>query len=129
MGRVLQPGGIRRTPDTVAGRGSTGVTKSKKGGSHGREKTAPGENPDLADPPVHAGAGVPGVADLLARPVREFRAGGPLGHTMRSGVCVRFAGRVRARLRDAAGRGFLLDGDLVPLGRVPAVVGRLEQLG
>ena len=69
------------------------------------------------------------LADVLARPVTRFRAGGPLGHMMASAVEVPHAGRVRRRVRDDEGGYRLLDGAAVPLGRLPAVRARLEQLG
>jgi hypothetical protein len=72
---------------------------------------------------------VPGLADVLARPVMRFRAGGPLGHTMTSGVEVPHAGRVRQRVRDGQGGYRLLDGAAVPLGRLPLVRARLAELG
>ncbi len=72
---------------------------------------------------------VPGLADVLVRPVVTFRAGGPLGHTMTAGVEVPHAGRVRKRVRDGRGGYRLLDGVAVPLGRLPLVRARLEELG
>lgn len=71
---------------------------------------------------------VPELVDVLAWSKTGFRAGGPFGHAMASGVELPHAGRVRHRVRDAGGGYRTLDGAHVPLGRLPLVRTRLREL-
>jgi hypothetical protein len=72
---------------------------------------------------------VPELVEVLTRPVTRFRTGGLLGHTMTAGVDVPHAGRVRKPVQDGEGGYRLLDGAAIPLGRLPLVQAKLEELG